>query len=68
MTDLEKEAKDYIVVCSNLKGLSALTMKAYKIDLRQFCSYMQGKDCFNKSELNKYINSLHQYYKPKTVK
>ena len=29
---------------------------------------MQGKDCFNKNELNKYINSLHQRYKPKTAK
>lgn len=68
MTDIEKEAKDYIAVCSDLKGLSALTIKAYKIDLKQFCSYMQGKDCFSKNELNKYINSLHQRYKPKTAK
>lgn len=68
MTDIEKEAKDYIAVCSDLKGLSALTIKAYKIDLRQFCSYIQGKDCFSKNELNKYINSLHQHYKPKTAK
>lgn len=68
MTDIEKEAKDYIAVCSDLKGLSALTIKAYKIDLRQFCSYMQGKDCFSKNELNKYINSLHQRFKPKTAK
>ena len=49
MTDIEKEAKDYIAVCSDLKGLSALTIKAYKIDLKQFCSYMQGKDCFSKN-------------------
>lgn len=68
MTDVEKEAKDYIAVCSDLKGLSAFTIKAYKIDLRQFCSYMQGKDCFSKNELNKYINSLHQHFKPKTAK
>ncbi len=68
MTDIEKETKDYIAVCSDLKGLSTLTIKAYKIDLRQFCSYMQGKDCFSKNELNKYINSLHQSYKPKTAK
>lgn len=68
MTDIKKEAKDYIANCSNWKGLSALTIKAYKIDLTQFCSYMQGKDCFSKNELNKYINSLHQCYKPKTAK
>lgn len=68
MIEIEKEARNYIAVCSDLKGLSALTIKAYKIDLRQFCSYMQGKDCFSKNELNKYINSLHQRYKPKTAK
>ena len=68
MTDIEKETKDYIEICSDLKGLSALTIKAYKIDLKQFCSYMQSKDCFSKNELNKYINSLHQCYKPKTAK
>lgn len=68
MINIEKEARNYIDVCSDLKGLSALTIKAYKIDLKQFCSYMQGKDCFSKNELNKYINSLHQYYKPKTAK
>ena len=68
MTDIEKEAKDYIAVCSDLKGLSTLTIKAYKIDLKQFCSCMQDKDCFNKNELTKYINSLHQCYKPKTAK
>lgn len=68
MIDIEKEAMNYIKVCNDLKGLSALTIKAYKIDLRQFCSYMQGKDCFSKNELNKYINSLHQRFKPKTAK
>ena len=68
MTDIEKETRNYIAVCSNLKGLSSLTTKAYKIDLTQFCSYMQDKDYFSKNELNKYINSLHQHYKPKTAK
>lgn len=68
MIKIEKEARNYITVCRDLKGLSALTIKAYKIDLKQFCSYMQGKDCFSKNELNKYINSLHQCYKPKTAK
>lgn len=68
MIDIEKEANNYIAVCSDLKGLSALTIKAYKIDLKQFCSYMQDKDCFSKNELNKYINSLHQHDKPKTAK
>lgn len=43
MTDIEKEAKDYIAVCSDLKGLSALTIKAYKIDLKQFAHICKAK-------------------------
>lgn len=68
MIDIEKEAQNYLTVCSDSKGLSALTIKAYKIDLKQFCLYMKRRDCFNKNELSTYINSLHQHYKPKTAK
>mgnify|MGYP003299293186 FL=1 len=32
---LQTEIDNYIVVCENLKGLSKLTIKAYKIDLKQ---------------------------------
>lgn len=68
MINIENEANNYLNVCSDLKGLSELTLKAYKIDLKQFCEYMRVKDCFNKTELNTYINSLHHKYKPKTAK
>lgn len=68
MIDIEKEAQNYLAVCSDSKGLSALTIKAYKIDLKQFCLYMKRRDCFDKNELSTYINSLHQHYKPKTAK
>lgn len=68
MIDIEKETQNYLTVCSDSKGLSALTIKAYKIDLKQFCLYMKRRDCFNKNELSTYINSLHQHYKPKTAK
>ena len=33
---LQTEIDNYIVVCENLKGISKLTIKAYKIDLNQF--------------------------------
>ena len=68
MIDIEKEAQNYLTVCSDSKGLSTLTIKAYKIDLKQFCLYMKRRDCFDKNELSAYINSLHQHYKPKTAK
>jgi len=68
MIDIEKEAQNYLTVCSDSKGLSTLTIKAYKIDLKQFCLYMKRRDYFDKNELSAYINSLHQHYKPKTAK
>ena len=68
MINIEKEAQNYLTVCSDSKGLSTLTIKAYKIDLKQFCLYMKRRGCFDKNELSAYINSLHQHYKPKTAK
>jgi len=68
MIDIEKEAQNYLTVCSDSKGLSSLTIKAYKIDLKQFCLYMKRRDCFDKNELTTYINLLHRHYKPKTAK
>ena len=68
MINIEKEAQNYLTVCSDSKGLSTLTIKAYKIDLEQFCLYMKRRGCFDKNELSAYINSLHQHYKPKTAK
>ena len=68
MFDLVNEKDKYLVVCKSLKGLSELTLKAYKIDLQQFCDFMRGRDCFDKNELNSYINILHNRYKPKSAK
>ena len=68
MFNLVDEKDKYLVSCKSLKGLSDLTLKAYKIDLKQFCDYMSNRDCFDKSELNSYINILHRRYKPKSAK
>ena len=32
MENIEKEVEKYLLVCENSKGLSALTIKAYRID------------------------------------
>lgn len=68
MFNLVDEKDKYLVACKSLKGLSNLTLKAYKIDLKQFCDFMNGRDSFDKSELNSYINMLHRLYKPKSAK
>lgn len=68
MFNLIDEKDKYLVVCKALKGLSNLTLKAYSIDLKQFCGFMNCRDCFDKNELNSYINMLHSLYKPKSAK
>ncbi len=68
MFNLVDEKDKYLIVCKSLKGLSNLTLKAYKIDLKQFCDFMYERDCFDKNELNSYINMLHNRYKPKSAK
>lgn len=68
MFNLVDEKNKYLIVCESLKGLSDLTLKAYKIDLQQFCDFMNHRNCFAKNELNSYINMLHKQYKPKSAK
>lgn len=68
MFNLLEEKDKYLIACKSLKGLSDLTIKAYKIDLKQFCNFMKDRDCFDKNELNLYINMLHGLYKPKSAK
>ena len=68
MFNLVEEKEKYLIVCKTLKGLSILTLKAYKIDLKQFCDFMNQRNCFDKNELNSYINTLHKQYKPKSAK
>ncbi len=68
MFNLVDEKDKYLIVCKSLKGLSDLTLKAYKIDLKQFCDFMNQRNCFDKNELNAYINMLHKQYKPKSAK
>ena len=68
MFGLVDETEKYLVVCKSLKGLNNLTLKAYNIDLKQFCNFMEHRDCFDKNELNSYINMLHEQYKPKSAK
>lgn len=60
---------EYIEYCKYRKRLDAKTLKAYKIDLKQyedFCADLP--DCFAKSAVDDFITNLHKQYKPKTVK
>lgn len=66
MTARER-VKSYIEYCQYRKELDEKTLKAYRIDLKQYFDFMQ---CENpeKEEIERYITELHRKYKQKTVK
>lgn len=68
MQELSNEIENYLRVCADAKGLSPLTLKAYKIDFKQFSNFMYGKNCLSKECLCAYIEHLHRCYKPKSAK
>lgn len=70
MNDLQTLITEYLDYCTLQKRLDAKTLKAYRIDLRQFSEHFSSMNVFDITtcELENYIAQLHQKYKPKTVK
>ncbi len=70
MSNLQAHIKNYLEYCKHQKRLDEKTLKAYRIDLTQFCNKISTK-CIteiNAGILEDFIAGLHQIYKPKTVK
>ena len=63
-----KHLENYLNYCQYQKRLTGKTLKAYRIDLNQFYTYMQFKNLKNKKDISVYIQQLHTTYKPRTVK
>lgn len=60
---------EYLEHCQYRKRLDSKTLKAYRIDLKQyehFCSTQA--DYFSRITVDKFITELHKCYKPKTAK
>lgn len=70
METLEKIMNDYLDFCRNQKRLDTKTLKAYRIDLKQFREYIPANSLYqiDIQILESYISMLHQTYKPKTSK
>ena len=69
MNTLDNYISEYIEYCEYRKRLDCKTLKAYKIDLKQYTDYCSDlSDCFGKDVVDNFITSLHKNYKPKTVK
>mgnify|MGYP005784895649 FL=1 len=61
------QVKKYLEYCEYRKELDWNTLKAYRIDLRQFFEYAQ-ENLPGKDKIEDYITELHKKYKQKTIK
>ncbi len=70
MNSLQTHIENYLTYCRYQKRLDEKTLKAYRIDLTQFCSRIPCTrlEEINSTILEDFIAELHQNYKPKTVK
>lgn len=59
--------RKYLEYCEFRKELDSNTLKAYRIDLRQFFEYTM-EDIPGKEKIEDYITELHKKFKQKTIK
>ena len=64
---LQDKVQPYLEYCEFRKELDWNTLKAYRIDLRQYFEYINEKNP-SKERIEEYITHLHKSYKQKTVK
>lgn len=69
MNTLDNYIREYLEYCEYRKRLDSKSIKAYKIDLKQYntfsCNLQEG---LSRNTLDSFITSLHKRYKPKTAK
>lgn len=65
--NVRKQVIKYLEYCELRKELDQKTLKAYRIDLRQFFNFIGSREP-GKAEIENYITELHRQYKQKTVK
>lgn len=70
MNNLQNHIDNYLEYCSTQKRLDGKTLKAYRIDLRQFSEQISVTETaeLTSTVIEAYVAKLHQQYAPKTVK
>jgi integrase/recombinase XerD len=70
MLNLSELVNNYLIYCEYQKNLDHKTLKAYRIDLKQYSDYINIHTFIidSKAGINSYINSMHNQYKPKSIK
>lgn len=67
MQPLSQAIEQYLEMCKYERNLSADTLKAYRIDLRQFSEFTENKWA-SQDLFNQYIKYLNQNFAPRSVK
>lgn len=69
ITDVETCISKYLAHCEHQKQLSAKTIKAYRIDLKQYLAFaVEREEPLERAVLLDYIANLHATFQPKTAK
>lgn len=70
MNELQTAIQNYLDYCRCQKRLDTKTLKAYRIDLTQFCTQMPVSHIpeISPDILEHFIAGLHENFRPKTVK
>lgn len=67
--ELSTSVQQYLTYCKSQKDLDEKTIKAYKIDLAQFCSHLARYDSIiTRESILSYISCLNAHFKPRSVK
>ncbi len=64
--DIQRYSALFLRYCQARKKLNSKTLKAYEIDLKQFERFCNND--FSKDTLCRYVETMHEQYKPKTVR
>ncbi len=69
MNTLDNYIAEYLEYCEYRKRLDPKSIKAYRIDLKQYLNFCyHSNDFLSRDTVDFFITALHKQYKPKTVK
>ncbi len=69
MNNLNEQITEYLAYCECRKHLDPKTLKAYRIDLKQYEFFCSGfADHTSRITVDSFITELHRQYKTKTIK
>lgn len=67
--DYQSEFREYLNYCAKQKHLDAKTVKAYRIDIRQYLDFIKNDSAeMTRKSIEDYLSYLNQTYKPRSVK